>query len=194
VKEHHVIYVPGLGDKYSYGQDKALKLWKWFGIVSHYHAVGWDDGESFVPKLARLLDMIDDLSNKHTVSLAGASAGASAVLNAYAAKNDRIAGLVSISGKINHPETVGEDLYNENPAFRQSMELLPQNLKQLNQQMRQRIMSIHPLYDTQVPPPDTLIDGAHEKLIWSVGHSFSIGIAITLGAYGICNFLKQQTV
>ena len=189
---HHLIYVPGLGDHRSRGQQLVVRLWELFGIKSHCYVMRWSDKEPFAPKLERLLSLIDELfEDGDKVSLVGTSAGASAVLVAFAARMDKITGVVCICGKVNHPETISPSRFLVNPAFKESLAALQQALPKLGPQVRSRIMSIHPLMDGSVPPADTIIPGAREKLMPTIGHSFSIFIALTFGAYGIMNFLRR---
>ncbi|MBX4188920.1 hypothetical protein KW792_02360 [Candidatus Saccharibacteria bacterium] len=187
----HVIYVPGLGDQRTYGQPVMLKFWRLFGVKAHYLALGWHSQESFDKKLERLTSLIDELHDKHgSVALVGVSAGATAVLNAYAAK-DNIDKVVCICGKINNPQTVGQRVYEYNPPFKESVYLLQKNLNKLGSAKRAKIMSVHPLEDHTVPPADTLIDGAVELVIPTKGHVFSIYFSIMFRARTICRFLKN---
>lgn len=190
---HHVIYVPGLGDSRARGQSALLKLWRLFGFKVHYFPLGWADKEVFQPKLERLIAKIDELKGQgYEVSLVGVSAGASAVLNAYAERKN-INKVVLICGKINNPQTIGERTYKINPAFKQSIYAVKNSLDKLESAQIKRILSIHPLVDGTVPAMDTKIQGAVEKTVLVVGHIFGIFYSITLGAPAIAKFLKGQT-
>jgi len=189
---HHVVYIPGLGDSRPRGQTVILYFWKLFGLNVHYFPLGWADKEAFEPKLGRLLKLIDELElQEGAVSLVGVSAGASAVLNAYA-KRGGINSVICICGKINSPQAISERTYRINPAFKQSMFGVKQSLDKLTPAQNSRIMSIHPLSDGTVPLSDTAIPGAVEKTAPVVGHIFGIFYSITFGAAGIAKFLKSQ--
>lgn len=191
--KHYVIYVPGLGDNKVFVQGILVYIWRLYGVRSVTRTMNWLDPEPFEEKLTRLLvEMDEKLAKGYKVSLVGASAGAGAVLNAYAARKEQISGLVSICGKILHPETVSDSTYSRNPAFKESMAMLPNSLEKLGSLQRQRILSIHPKADPSVPVRDTYIDGAAEKTMPVVGHG--VGILTALSIYGphICKFLKQQ--
>jgi pimeloyl-ACP methyl ester carboxylesterase len=192
---HHVIYVPGLGDHRTRAQRLAPKYWEVFGVKGHCYVMNWRDKEAFAPKLTRLLQLIDELAKGgNKVSLVGTSAGASAVLVAYAARQDKISGVICICGKINHPETIKPSRFIENPAFKESLSELQRALPVLGPEARARIMSIHPLRDDSVPPADTIIPGAREQLVPTAGHAFSIGITLIFGAGLMMRFLKQQAL
>jgi pimeloyl-ACP methyl ester carboxylesterase len=190
---HHVIYVPGLGDHKSQGQEIVPRTWRMYGVVGHYLPMNWRDKQAFKSKLQCLLDKIDSVSaDGSPVSLVGTSAGASVVLLALAARPDKVAGTVCICGKINHPETIGRERYIENPAFEESMSLLQAVLPEIKAKYAGRIMSIHPLYDGTVPVRDTIIPGTCEKTVWLVGHAFSILMTLVFGSGMMLRFLKKQ--
>ncbi len=192
MKQHHVIYVPGLGDPRYGKQGWALRLWSVYGVYAHYFPLIWGDGELFEPKFKRLINKIDEVYDQgHIVSLVGVSAGASAVVNAYAQRKDKINGVVCICGKLNNPQTMYPHIFIKNPAFKGSMEKLPSSLRKLSSAKRRRILSIHPLSDHSVPPADTIIPGAQEKRVISMGHVFTIATQITLGAPAFISYLKR---
>ena len=192
--QHHVIYVPGLGDHKTQGQRFVPRFWEIFGVKKgHYIPMHWNDKRPFVPKLQRLLDKVDELSADGShVSLVGTSAGASVVLVALAQRPNKVTGVVCICGKVNHPETVGHDRYAENPAFEESMSMLQEALPEIRAKYANRILSIHPLYDGTVPVRDTIIPGAREKTVWFVGHAVSIFMMLVFGSGMILRFLKKQ--
>jgi dienelactone hydrolase len=191
--KYHVIYVPGLGDNKYLVQGIFVWFWRLYGVKSVTRTMNWADGEAFEQKLTRLLTEIDEhLTKGHKVSLVGASAGAGAVLNAYAARQDQIAGVVSICGKILHPESVSDHTYRRNPAFKQSMLLLADNLKKLDQTHRERVLSLHPTFDPTVPVSDTKIEASREKTMKTAGHSMGILVALSFYGRTICKFLKHR--
>lgn len=189
---HQVIYVPGLGDRRPRGQTIVLSFWKLFGLKVHYFPLGWADKEDFQPKLTRLLAEIDELSGDGgLVSLVGVSAGASAVLNAYALRKDLNA-VVCVCGKIQNPQTIGGRTYQINPAFKQSAYRVKAGLNKLKPTQIKRILSIHPRSDSTVPINDTKISGATEKTAPVPGHIFGIFYSITFGLPTIARFIKAQ--
>jgi pimeloyl-ACP methyl ester carboxylesterase len=189
--KHHIIYITGLGDHRPLGQDKAIHAWKVYGFVGHYHPMFWKDKEAFGPKLSRLLAQIDGLvSDGNTVSLVAASAGASAALNAYAARKDKINGVALLCGKVNNPENMAKSVFRENPAFHGAMDMLPDILQSFTDSDRAKILSLHPLADESVPPNDTYIKGAKSGTMPVAGHMFGIGYGLTFGSRRISRFLK----
>lgn len=191
--EHHIIYLPGLGDPHYKEQGVLLKLWRIYHVKVHYHPVYWRDDVPFSKKLDGIIKQIDELKARgYTISLIGTSAGASAAINAYAKREDKISGVVCICGKLRNTDKIGESYYIKNQAFKGSIALLASSLEKLSKTNRSKILSIHPLYDEIVPVKDTVIDDAKLKTIPTIGHAFSIMYSVTFGSRVITNFLKAQ--
>ncbi len=188
----HVIYLPGLGDHHSRLQEAAVGLWRVYGVIPHFHRIGWADNESFEGKLVSILNEVDKYAEDGEVSLVGTSAGASAALNAFARRQGSVKRVVTICGKIQNLETIDEKRFKRNPAFRGSVELLPESLKQLNQEDLSNILNIYPLWDGIVPIKDAIIEGAHSLRMLVPGHVFSIGYTISFGAHSIAKFIKAD--
>lgn len=190
--KHHILYIPGLGDRYSYGQDVAINLWRFYGFTPHYLPLGWRRKDGLEAKLTRILKAIDELSSDGGyVSLVGASAGAGAVLNAYA-QNKTVTGVVYLCGKVNHPETVLPQIYRDNPDFKASLSALKGSLDKLEQAELSRILNIHPKRDHTVPPEDTRITGVVEEIVPGWNHASGIFAGIVFGAPIIANFLHSK--
>jgi len=122
-KTHHIIYVPGLGDRHP-GHiqinlliNGASRAWS-----RTTFAVGWSNSEPFDSKLNRLIGLIDELSTKNSlVSLLGTSAGAGLVLNAYLARPKNISRVVYVCGELTGFAKINPRYFKENPAFKDSM-------------------------------------------------------------------------
>ncbi len=193
-QKHAVIYIPGLGDSRIRGQQKAVNAWKVHGVEPYLFQMNWIDGEPFEPKLDRLLALIDKLTAKgRLVSLVAASAGASAALNAYAARQSQINGVVSICGKLQGHGigSVHSSLYRRNPAFLESMQQLAVSEDKLDAKARARILSMHPTVDDSVPVSETKLPGTSPKLMPVAGHFFGIAYGLTIGSFSAIRFLKQ---
>src|ERR1039458_2076475 len=103
----HAFYVPGLGDPRYKSQGQLLKLWTIYGIKVHFYPMYWSDSRNFSEKFDALLKAMDPIADKEgSISLIGTSAGASAVINAYAARKERVHRIVCISGKLKNPQTI----------------------------------------------------------------------------------------
>jgi len=188
----HVIYVPGLGDNKPHGQNIVIQLFRIFGITPHYLALGWNKSEGYDTKQTRLIAKINSLAKAgNSVSLIGVSAGASVVLNSFAA-NKNISKVICISGKINNPQTISNKTFKENPDFKESMAHVQSSVASLNEKQLKNIMSTHPRSDQVVPIADTNIKGATEKTLPGHSHSTGIFFAITIGLPAIAKFINSK--
>jgi hypothetical protein len=192
MKQHHVIFVPGILDDIHHAQSTLIASWHLHGIHGHCHEIPWAGEEAWEPKFQRLLDEIDMHKRKgHLVSLAGASAGASAVLNAFIERRDDITGLVYICAKINGPETVEAKTYRENPAFKVSLYALQDNLKRLTPADKRRLHSFYSPADSRVPHAATVIPGVKETKLPNLRHGRAILYSLSIGAGTLLAPLKD---
>lgn len=192
-KPLHLIYITGLGDARVSGQRLAVSTWRWWGVKAELFQMNWADKEPWPPKFERLLARIDELvSADKTVALVGVSAGASAVINAFAARKDVLVGAVIIAGKVNRPEAINPGHNTKNPAFVTSAQDCQPALASLDASDRQRILSRFALLDELVTKSDSRIPGVHNRLVPSLGHFITIATQITLGAPSFIRFLKKQ--
>ncbi len=191
--KHHVIYVPGILDDKLLVQSTLVRLWRLHGVRGHCHPIPWAGEEEWAPKFQRLLDEIDEFAGKgHTVSLVGASAGASAVLNAYAERSDKVTGVVFICAKVNAPETVSARTYARNPAFKTSLSKLQDNLKKLKAIDRAKLLSLYSPGDKTVPYAATVIPGVQERKLPALNHGKAILYTLSFGAGHPIGFLKRR--
>ena len=191
--KRHIIYVPGILDDIYHAQSIFMWFWRLLGVAGHCHEMPWAGEKSYASKFDELLKLIDHhLEAGHIVSLMGASAGASAVLNAYDVRSDRINSVVLISGKINRPEAVSERTYNANPAFRTAMDSLQGVLKNLTPDDTAKMLSFYSPIDVSVPHKDSIIPGVAERKLPSLKHFYAIIYSLTIKAPAIAKYLKQQ--
>lgn len=188
--QKHVIYVPGLSDTSWLNMWQRLLMplpWRRFGLRAHYFKVAWaTQDETFQAKLERLLQLIDKLhSQGHEVSLISASAGASLALVAFSERKTTVHRTVTICGKLQNPQAVGEEYFVISPAFRQSLERFQVAQMAFSPEDRARIITVQPKSDNIIPLPDMLIAGAILVKIPTHGHLLSIIAAITIYAHRI---------
>ena len=189
----HIMYIPGLGDHKIAGQRRAIALWRLHCVTAEVFQMNWADSETWERKFAHLLERIDELTtNGVRVGLVGASAGASAAINAFAVRQDTVAGVVLISGKVNHAETVGQEVRSKNPSFWTSIQACEHSLSQLGSNERRRIQSRYAFKDMVVTATDSYVQGADNRVQPSVGHVTTIGTQIIFAAPLIIKFLKKQ--
>lgn len=190
---HHVIYIPGLGDSKTFGQDKAIKFWRIFGIAPHYLALGWEDKSGFDAKMEKLDGKVTDLLRSgHKVSLVGVSAAASAAVNYYVS-NPALQAIVLIAGKVHNANQVHTLRYKMNPDFKTSMEKATASIKFIQSKgMAKNILSIYSEHDRVVPPKDSRIKGATHLQIFAWSHSSTIFLGIMLYGSTISRFIRAH--
>jgi pimeloyl-ACP methyl ester carboxylesterase len=156
------------------------------------HEMPWMDSATFAPKLEQLLRLIDRLHEQGcAVSLVGASAGAGAVLNAFAARKDKVGGVVCLAGKINNPDTIGNAYRRRSPSFLESALEVQFSLDKLDVDTdRKRIMSRYAIFDGIVPRQDSILIGGINKAVPSLGHGVTIISQLLLGAPFYMGWLK----
>jgi pimeloyl-ACP methyl ester carboxylesterase len=193
VVTHSVIYVPGLGDKRTRGQRFLISTWRLWRVQPHLVQMNWAEDKDFEPKLQKLLGKIDELiAQDHKVSLVGASAGAGAVINALAARKDKVSGVVCICGKVNNPEGIGDNYRRYSPAFVDSAYRVQSSLDQLDFETdRSRIQSRYAFFDPVIPTKDSQVVGGQNKTVLSIGHSVTIVTQLLFGAPFFLHFLKR---
>jgi pimeloyl-ACP methyl ester carboxylesterase len=192
-KQHHVIYLPGIGDHRPRGQDAIIKKWKLYGLNAHYFFINWIDKEPFAPKLKRMVELVDDLAAKgHTVSLVGISAGASAAVNVYCERPDKISGVVFICGKLTGSRKINPNYYRNNPAFYDSLEQAQKSLEKLSADDKKKMLSLHAIFDEVVYTRYTKVPGIASRTVPSFLHIPTIFLAITIYKNLTINFLKWR--
>ena len=193
-KKLHVIYVPGIGDQNPKLQAKAISTWRLYGVEPELFQMNWADNRPWEIKFNQLLARIDELSAQgHSVTLVGASAGGGAVINAYAARKDKVVGAVTISGKIHRPDKIGSRYRKNNSSFVESAYAVPDSLEKLNQEDRKHIFCRYGLFDEIVPVKESRIEGAKNLYAPTLFHAPSIAFQLLLGAPSLMSFLKKQS-
>ncbi len=194
MKEHHVIIIRGLGDHGSMQVEWnfIIKLWGHFGVKVHVFTPSWADNEPFSLKLKRLTDQIDYLTAQgFLVSLVGISAGASAALNAYVVKKDKVHKVLFICGKIRSPDKVNARYFIENPAFKDSLDLSTANSQKLQASDKQKMLYMYALSDMTVPARVNKLVGVQTKVVIAFGHILGIAVALIFYSRYISRFLKH---
>ncbi|MDB5184570.1 MAG: hypothetical protein JWN38_378 [Candidatus Saccharibacteria bacterium] len=188
-----VIYIPGLGDRRTTGQLKAVQLWRIYGVRPELFVVRWFDSEPWPAKLQRLLKRIDELVVRgFAIGLVASSAGAAAALNAYAARKKVISGVVLIAGKVNRPQAIGSGYSGPNPSFLTAAYDSQAALASLTPADRSRILTRSGMRDMVVPKHDSHIPGAKNRIVPSFGHLATIASQMVLGAPTFIHFIKKQ--
>lgn len=195
IKEHHIIFVPGLSGS-SPLFNKAVGFWKRFGFIPHSHQMAWKDNQHFKPKLKNLIKEIDELSEKSSlVSIVGTSAGGSMALNAFYERQNSVYKIVNVGGRLRAGKNVHPTLgyaSRESISFRESVELCEEIQSKLNPFALKRVLTMHPVFDEVVPISTNTLKGTNNVQIPFVEHILSIGLAMTIFTKPIVEFLREN--
>ncbi|MGH7245735.1 MAG: hypothetical protein ACREGI_02255 [Candidatus Levyibacteriota bacterium] len=194
----YVLYIPGLHDMAFPNKQLTATFplfWEPFGVKVHIVRLRWSKGKSFAPKLKVITDLIDTLATKkNKVFLVGQSAGASAVLNAYVARKKKVAGVVSIDGRLRDGNVFPSLrlLSVGNPAFKESVLLFEhKNEKKLTKEDRKKILTLHPIWDDIVPVKTATLNEVKDITMPIFTHKLGGVMACAIYAKTITNFLKK---
>lgn len=197
-KEHSVIFIPGLSDHITF-QNRIFSLWQKHGLQPILHSVDWRDGEQqFQPKLDELLQRIDQLAaNEKKISIVGISAGGSAALNAFIERQDIIHRIVTVCARLRTGTATGLRSFHsrtkKRPAFATAVQRAEVNTIRLEDQERQRIMTVRARFGDELVPADTaILAGAHNTTVPTSEHVLSITAALTVFALPLITFLQQD--
>lgn len=194
LKSHHIIYIAGLND-HRKGYELFINSWSLYGIIPHVYRVGWHDGESFKPKLKRLVSFVNSLLDKgNTVSLVGASAGGSVALNALI-EQPKINAVVNLCGRLRAGKNVSPSLSvasKNSSSFRESVRLFESREPKMTKHLRQKVLTLTPIWDEVVPKPTVFLNGATNKTLPSIEHMLSGFLGMTIFSPMIMSFIKNK--
>lgn len=191
MKRHiHIIYTPGLGDRYDPIRRACLGVWRMYGVRVTMVPMRWMSDEAYGDKRDRVEEAIHNSSDEKVI-LMGESAGGSMALALYAEHVDTLAGLVTLCGKNTRSDNVSPYLYRRNPAFQDSMHRAEAVAIGLSMADRRRFVSVVPWYDPTVPVAQTLLPGCQKMTLPAVGHIVSILAMLTIYAPLVVRRIKQ---
>ncbi|WP_029068148.1 hypothetical protein [Jonesia quinghaiensis] len=189
-----VIYVPGLFDRTRALlalQRAALRLWRPWGARVDFFVVGWADDAEYEDRLDSLIARVDaHRSQGREVVLVGASAGASAVLGAFAHRREDVVGVAVICGKIHRPHIIPGPVLDINEVFEEALEAIDDHVESLTAGDLARVLSLRAVGDAIVPPEDTIIPGAVNRRMTIVGHISGIAWALLVHGERIMRFFR----
>ena len=196
--DNHVIIIPGLGNNVDL-HILASNRWIRFGIIPHVFDAKWKTEEKgFSEKFERALRLVDSLANKNSkISIVGNSAGSSFALNLFGKRRRQISRVIINCGRVRDgdwPWFTFDQATASSPSFKESV-LMSQKLeKTLTISDRKKILTLRPLFDQVVPPSTVPIKGAVNKITYSLEHSLSIALNMTLFKKQIIDFILLNQV
>ena len=192
---NHVIIVPGLGNGVA-KHEWASNSWKKFGIIPHAFDAKWKTEENgFKQKLDRALELVDSLTDSSSkISIVGNSAGSSFALNIFGERKKQINKIIINCGRVRDgdwPWFTFDQATESSPSFKESVIRAQKLEKTFTKIDRQKILTLRPLFDEVVPPSTVLIFGAKNTITFSIEHSLSIALNMTLFKKQIIDFILK---
>ncbi len=179
----HIIYIPGLGDRYDGFRVAALKSWRLWGVSVRHVPITWYDGGSMDSKLDRIDTAISQAPSNANIVLVGESAGATLAL--AMAENPSISRVITLCGVATPTTPVSGYLRRRAPALNDGVSGLAGSYDA-------DIHSVRAAIDGVVAKKYSVVNGATEHIIWSVGHLTTIALCLTIYAPIITSIAKKH--
>lgn len=192
---HTAIIVLGLGDN---RESKVVTyLWGIQGIKTIFFQPNWRSNETYQDKLNRLLVLVDKETKLNEVSLVGASAGGSVVINAYALRINIINKVVTVCSRLRKGQIEGFRGFEERtkgyPAFRNSVISAEEVEKSFSENDRQKIMTVHSLLGDELVPTNTAVIDRAKNIVVPLGeHMISIASSLTIFSKPLTEFIVSK--
>lgn len=183
-----VIYIPGVSDEPAVQKDVPTQWWHKYGLCVDPRKIDWK-GTDYEQRLERLGRRIERLG---TVSLMGASGGGKTVLSLFARHPDNVYRVVTISSKVGPYDFKKPARREQYPNLAASSDILPADLEHLSDEMRRRVLCVHPRTDNVVEPVDAVLTDAVEHTVQADGHIPGIARALTVESGVIADFLRAD--
>lgn len=177
----HYIYIPGLGDRFDPLRRAALQRWKRRDVQVTLVPMRWaDNTETYEQKYARVVAVITQAAAQKTI-LVGESAGGAMALLTFCRQQQAVHSVVTVCGYNKGAAEIGQGYRRSSPALYPLLRELDKVLPGLPTAARQRITTIYSLHDSVVSPRHSQVDGAHETVLRTPGHLFTITRILLVG-------------
>lgn len=181
----HLLIIPGIGDDHPV-YHKGARVFRMFGFTPEVYVFGWNSGDpsSYESRIAELNQYITGLDGE--IYILGVSAGGSVAVNSFAAAGSKVRKVVTLCSPLAPFSS------RVNPLLAVSLDRTEDTLRDMSVDQRQRILSLHAIFDPVVPTRLSKPDGVHARTLPSVLHPVTIFLGLT-GFAGISSrFFKQR--
>lgn len=178
----HILYIPGLGDRYDPFRRACLKLWRLWGVSVEHVPITWYDGGSFDAKYDLIKKALGRSKADRTVVI-GESAGATLALQ-VAANEPHIAKVITLCGVARPDTPIAKYLRERAPALDVGVETLAHSFDV-------EVHSVRAWMDGVVKRKYSVVKGSREHVIWSVGHFSTIALCLTVYAPLLATIAKK---
>lgn len=176
--KQHVIYIPGLGDRYDVFRKLGLTLWRRPGVAVTLVPMRWlDPQETYEDKVTRIGEAISKYDDRRVV-LVGESAGGAVAIACYRRFREQIARVVTVCGMNQGAGAVNPVLYRKNRAFRDAMVASDSALPALTAKDKTNMLTIYSSNDGVIGKKDTLLEGVRSIDVNVPLHMLAIGYVL----------------
>lgn len=183
----HIIYIPGLGDGYDGLRRAGLFTWHLWGVSTELVPMQWYGGGDLATRHTMVAAAIDRAQQRgRRVILVGESAGASLAINVASRRPD-IHGLMTICGIVSSRAEVSAAIRKKSPAFNQSLAQLEGDVRELD---LAKVCNVRAVVDSIVPRQSSVIPGATERVVWSVGHVTTVALCLSVYSGLLVHFAR----
>jgi pimeloyl-ACP methyl ester carboxylesterase len=181
----HLIIIPGIGDDHPV-YHKGARVFALFGFTPQVHVFGWDsaDAASYDERMKILNALVASLDGE--VFLLGVSAGGSAAINSFAMLPQKITKTVVLCAPLSAFSS------RVNPLLAVSIEQTEQYLTAMPAEARQRLLSLHAIFDPVVPTRLSKPIGVRSQTLPTILHPVTIFFGLTIFAAVSARFFKQR--
>lgn len=167
----HIIYIPGLGDRYNSIRRLALGVWqKRYHVDTQLVPMSWQDSnDTLKDKYQRVQAAISSYPSKDPIILIGESAGACIAINFLQATHPKVY-VVTLCGKIYRAHTVSRLTYARNPGLREALLSADDVVKDLSAAQKKRAITIYNPNDPVVSSSDATLSGIPKVPLKLRGH------------------------
>jgi hypothetical protein len=102
--------------------------------------------------------------------------------------------VVFISGKINRPETLGDNYKSKNPSLLPCVKASAKVAAELTKEDKKKMLTIFSFFDGTVSKADAKITGVKNKTLPVILHPVCIYLSLTLFRRISINFIKSKSV
>lgn len=186
----HIIYIPGLGDRYDGIRRLGLRLWRRPDVVVSHVPMHWlNPEETFDQKIDRIKTRID-LYPGSDVVLVGESAGGAASIVAMDRFRRHITQLVTICGMNHGASNVNPKLYQKNRAFKEAMLEADSIMQRMSPETKTKMLTVYSSNDFTVRPKNSLINGVEAVDLKTPGHMVAI-LAVLFGRFKTIKYIAS---
>lgn len=157
-----------------------------FGFTPHVYVFGWNsaDPASYRQRIEALNTAITSIEGE--VYLLGVSAGGSAALNSFAMLPEKIAKTVVLCSPLSSFSS------RVNPLLKVSLQHTEELLATMPTAQKNRLLSVHALFDQVVPLRLSTPAGVKHKALPSALHTVTIFLGLTVFAKVILRFFNSR--